>query len=637
MIKKLFKKNQLRININPKEDIGPEDIFSDVVSPLYDEINEKKLQVSVDSMRFKIFFVCTFILFFVFTAYVVYINILHGQEYKKLSQKNANEAYEVGPSRGEIKTKDGISIASADTAYDLLANPVELTDEQILEISDYIFLNFNEDVRDKLISYKKQHLGNLILLKNLSEYHADELNILLNKYNLLTLREKSIRYYPDNNLFSHILGYTANIGKEDLEKLHEYEISDDIGKKGVEYYFEKYLKGVSGIFAKFITSTGEIVKEGLVREIEKGNEVQLTIDYGLQKATYGAIEKSLKQNNLTSGAVVVMDVKTGGILALVSMPDFNPNYFVRGLTDEQASLYFNNKNKPLFNRVVAGEYATGSLIKPLIAIAALQEGIIDPKKNIITRGYIEVPSIYDSNVVYRFDDWKNHGAVDMVDAIAVSSNVYFYTIGGGYGDQEGLGAERIAKYLRLFNWGSTLGINFAVEGSGLVPTSDWKLKTKEENWTIGDTYNISIGQGDILATPLQVATATAVFASNGKLFKPFIVEKIYSQDGGLVAEFHSDIIKESFLSLENLNIVKNGMRQAVVSGSSRFLFNLPFEVAGKTGTAQTSGIANNAWFSGYGPYSDPQIVVTVLLEAGESSDKAVRVAYDIFQAYFEAH
>src|SRR3989338_2340933 len=453
MIKKLFKKNQFRININPKEDIDPEDIFSDVASPLYDDISEKKLQVSVDSMRFKLFFVGAFILLFTFMAYLIYINTYHGQEYKKLAQKNANEVYEVGPSRGEIKTVDGISIASADTVFELIANPVALSDEEIDEISNYILVSFNEDVGGKLASYKKQELGSLVLLKNLHEQQTDSLHNLLQKYNNLTLREKSIRYYPDNNIFSHILGYTSGISKEDLEKFQEYEISDDIGKDGIEYYFEKYLRGISGLFAKFVTSTGEIVKESLIREIKKGNDIELTIDYKLQNASYDAIKKATEQNNLTSGAVIVLDAKTGGIISLVSIPDFNPNFFVRGLTDDQASFYFNDKSRPLFDRAVVGEYATGSIIKTLMAIAALEEGIISPRKEILTHGYIDVSSVYDSNVIYRFNDWKNHGAVDMIDAIAVSSNVYFYTIGGGYGGQEGLGIERIAKYLRMFNWG----------------------------------------------------------------------------------------------------------------------------------------------------------------------------------------
>jgi len=633
------KKNRFRININPKESINPEDIFSDVASPLYDEINEKKLEVSVESVRFRMFFITVFALFAFLAGYLLYVNFIHGKDYKALSQKNAQESYEVGSSRGEIKTSDGRVVASVQLVFELVADPSKFTEDEIAYVVDYMVVNFEnvsyDKLFEKLMYYKQQNFGNLVLLKNLSESDVEKIYTLVNYYPQLTLREKALRYYPDQNIFSHVLGYAADISKEDLAALEEeYTLSDDIGKKGVEYYFEKYLKGVRGVFAKFVSSTGEVVKEGLIRETIKGKNIKLTIDYQLQVASYEALRKSLETNNLTKGAVVVLNAKTGAVLALASMPDFNPNYFTRGLNDAQADAYFNNKNNPLFNRAVAGEYAVGSVIKPIIAAAALEEGVISANTNLFTKGFIEVPSIYDPSVIYRYNDWKNHGAVDMIEAIAVSSNVYFYTIGGGYENQKGLGIERIAKYLKTFNWGKPVGISFATEGDGLVPTPDWKQKVVGEPWSVGDTYNTSIGQGYVLATPLQVAVSTGVFASGGKLLRPFIVEEIYSQDA-LVEKFESDIINENFISPQAIDVANRGMRQAVIVGSSSYLASLPLDVAGKTGTAQTSSSANNAWFSGFGPYNDPEIVVTVLLEEGETSDNAVRVAYDIFAAFFE--
>ena len=637
-MKTIFRRNKFRIDINSKESIDPEDIFSDVASPLFDEVNEKKLEVSVASMRFRIFFVGVFIIFFLFIVYIFYLNYKKGDYYREIAQTNAYQAYEVGPSRGEIFSSDGVALATSDTVFDLLVNPSKIDESQISQLAVYVAENFLEYDgqywENKLLTSKNQKIGSLLLVKNLSSTQVQNIGNLISEYPSLSLREQSIRYYPYGEIYSHVLGYTSEVTKEELKKLKKYKLSDEIGKGGIEYYFENFLRGINGLFAKFTTTSGEVIKEGLVREIQTGNKVTLTINSKLQEASYNALHKSLQENNLNSGAAIVLDAKSGAILALVSAPSFDPNHFVKGLTKNQAQVYLNSNIEVLFNRATAGEYATGSIIKPIIATAALEKKVIDPNKILFTKGYIEVPSIYDSSIVYRFDDWKNHGAVDMRDAIAVSSNVYFYTIGGGYENQKGLGISGIAEYLRKFNWGEALGINFATEGRGFVPTPDWKQATKNEAWTIGDTYNVSIGQGDVLATPLQVAVASAVFASDGKLFRPFVVQEVYSQNG-LVEEFGSDIINENFISGETINIVKEGMREAVVRGSSVYLSSLPHEVAGKTGTAQTSNTYNNAWFSGFGPYDDPEIVVTVLLEAGETSDRAVHVAHDIFNAYFE--
>lgn len=638
-MKNFFKKSKdLWVNMKPKEDISPEDIFSDAASPLYDTVNEKKMEVSVNSIRFRFLFISIFLLFSFFAAYIFYLHKVYGLEYQELAQRNAYEAYEIGPSRGQIISRDGVILASADTVFNLTTNPSKLTSEEIFFVSKELSDSFEnlsfEYFFEKLTVAQEKKIGSLVLVKNLTEFQMGTLNSVLQKIPKLFLRERTIRYYPFDRVASHILGYTANITREELKQIDGYSLLDEIGKKGIEYFFEENLKGLKGIFAKFITSKGETVKEDLISSTSRGNDIILTIDYSLQLASHEALSKSLRENNLTSGTVVIIDVNNGAILSLVSMPDFNPNHFVRGLSDTQAREYFDTNLNPLFNRATAGEYAVGSIIKPFIAAAALEENIIKPRQYILTKGYIEVPSVYDSSIIYRFNDWKNHGAVDMRDAIAVSSNVYFYTIGGGYKDQDGLGIDKIAKYLNMFNWGRPLGINFTSEATGLVPTSSWKLDVKDELWSIGDTYNVSIGQGDILATPLQVTSAIAVFANDGKLFRPFMVKDIYSQED-LVASFEGDIINSNFISADNLRVVREGMRRAVVSGSSRFLSNLPFDVAGKTGTAQTSGVTNNAWFSGFGPYEDPEIVVTVLLEGGETSDKAVRVAYDIFEAYFE--
>jgi len=228
-------------------------------------------------------------------------------------------------------------------------------------------------------------------------------------------------------------------------------------------------------------------------------------------------------------------------------------------------------------------------------------------------------------VFWTFNDWKEHGIVSMIKAIAESCNVYFYTIGGGNGNIDGLGIERIAKYLRLFNWGEKLGINLLGESSGFIPSKEWKQEEKGERWYVGDTYHASIGQGDILATPLQVAMATAAIANNGKIFEPQLLENDKEK-----------IIRKDFIEKQHLEIVRKGMRQAVISGSAKSLSDLPVQAAGKTGTAETfKGKDPHAWFTVFAPYDDPEIVITILIEnGGQGSSNAVPIAKQALNWYF---
>lgn len=632
------KPSDLWVSLMPKEDITPEDIFSDASSSLYKNDEEKKLEISINpwTTRFLFFSIYALLIFLAF--YTIFISMTRNEEALILAEKNSQRVYEIGHSRGDIISSDGEVLATSSSGFDIILNPTNITKEEIENLSE-AFSQSDEEVvyeylYDRIISAKEKKLGSLIILKNLKREELSGFRYLLDAYEELSINEHSLRVYRQDNVFSHILGYIAPVTEDDLLRLPQYDLLDNIGKKGIEYYFEPHLRGESGLFAKFVSAQGDIIKEEIIRSTEVGDTIKLTVDSKLQKATRDILREALEENKLTSGAAIVMNPNNGRILALVSLPDFNPNHFAYGLTNNQVELYFNNRNNPLFNRVTSGKYATGSVIKPIIASAALEEGIISPNKYLFTQGYIAVPSVYDPSIIYRFNDWKNHGAVNMRDAIAVSSNVYFYTIGGGYKDQEGLGIYKIAEYLEKFNWGSKLGINFSSESIGLVPTPEWKEEVKNENWQIGDTYNVSIGQGDVLATPLQVISSIASFANKGTIYKPYIVEEIYSQDGIVQSYNNGDIINDKFLSQETIQVVREGMRMAVTSGSSQFLSQLPVEVAGKTGTAQTSGKEANAWFTGFAPYNNPEIIVTVILEEGETSNNAVRAAYRIFKEYF---
>jgi penicillin-binding protein 2 len=291
-----------------------------------------------------------------------------------------------------------------------------------------------------------------------------------------------------------------------------------------------------------------------------------------------------------------------------------------------------DSNRPLFNRVVAGEFPAGSTIKPVMAAAALEEKIINENTTINSNGGIRISE-------WIFPDWKagGHGLTNVKKALAESVNTFFYYIGGGYDNFKGLGIDKIVKYFKLFWLGQPTGIDLPSEGTGFVPTPAWKEEAKDEVWYIGDTYHVSIGQGDVSVTPLQVANYTAFFANGGKLYKPHLVKQVLDSQNQVIKDMPTEVLATGFVSPQNIEIVRAGLRQTVLSGSARSLNSLSVPIAGKTGTAQWSTRHQpQAWFTGFAPYDNPQIVVTILVEeGGEGSAAATPIAKEIFDWYFK--
>jgi len=386
-----------------------------------------------------------------------------------------------------------------------------------------------------------------------------------------------------------------------------------------------------------VDTKGQQKKEtGMKKEIP-GENLVTSIDIDLQQKIFEVLSGKLKALKLTKAVAVALDPNNGDVLALVSLPSFDNNLFEKNSRPEELEQTLNDPDQPLFNRAISGQYASGSVIKPMIGAAALQEGVVTPSTIINdSSGRITVVNQYNPGIVYDFLDWKTHGPVNIYSAIAQSCDVYFYTVGGGYGKIGGLGVDRIKKYLELFGFNHPLGIDLPEEKSGLIPDAAWKEKAKSEPWYIGDTYHISIGQGDLLVTPLQMASAIAYVANGGSLFVPRVVDKIVDSDKNNITVFNPQIIREKFIKAENLAAVKKGMREAVVSGSAGLLSDLPVKVAGKTGTAQVAGQNQpNAWFVSFAPYDDPKIVLVILIEnGGEGSAVAVPLAKEIYNWYF---
>ena len=577
-----------------------------------------------------------FVILFLFLLQAIYLQIIKGDYYTEVSERNYTRTEAVKSPRGIIYDKNLKQIVFNVPVFDLVIMPCDFfkerngIDKKISDLSEIVGIDRN-NLNEKIEEADPFSCQPFLILENIDKEDALIIEEKVKNIDGVKLEKSSIRNYVDSNYFSNIIGYNGRISPSELEINSSYLPNDIIGKNGLEAVYEKELRGKYGKREIEMNSFGKKTRIIKQEDYQSGNNLVLNIDAELQKRIYEELEKMVEKLKTENGATVVaINPQNGAILALVNFPSYDNNLFAEGISGDDYDRLLNDATKPFFNRAISGKYPPGSTIKPLIGAAALQEKIISPTKIIIGREAIYVGS-------YRFLDWKAHGPVDLVKAIAQSCNVYFYTVGGGYGEIEGLGIERIKKYANLFGLGETLGIDLPEENKGLVPDKEWKKNVKDEGWYIGDTYHVAIGQGDILTTPLQVASYIAVIANGGKLFQPQIVDKIIDLDGNIIKDIKPKIIRENFIDLENIKWIQKGMRENVVSGSGIALANLAVEAAGKTGTAQYArNEKTHAWYTAYAPYDNPEIAIAVIIEGGgEGHAAAVPVVKEVLGWYFE--
>lgn len=509
---------------------------------------------------------------------------------------------------------------------DLPNNQPELNEN---EIFDQI-----KQAIDKISPKSLERFRPLFVIDNISYEKAMLLKIESANWRGVTLSAKIRRDYQlKAESLSHLLGYTGKINERELkDSSDEYLPIDYIGKNGLESFYESQLRGTNGYNQIEVDALGKVKKVLNSKKSEDGNNLILTIDSVAQKKLEDLLKEQLGKMGLKRASAVVMDPSTGEVLALVSLPAYDDNLFARGITKDEYKKLLEDPDRPLFNRAVAGEFPCGSTIKPVMAAAALNEGVVTENTTFLSTGGLKVGK-------WIYPDWKagGHGVTDVKKAIAESVNTFFYIIGGGYEDFTGLGLDRIVRYDKMFGLGEQTGIDLPGEANGFVPTKDWKENDKKEHWYTGDTYHLAIGQGDLTTTPLQVAQFTSYFANNGKLYRPHVVKEITSSNGQIVSDGKEDPIKQDLVSKEATDIVRRGMRQTVTNGSARSInLVVPVAVAGKTGTAQwSSKKAPQAWFTGFAPYDDPKVVITVLIEEGkEGNIAAVPVAKEFLKWYF---
>jgi penicillin-binding protein 2 len=419
------------------------------------------------------------------------------------------------------------------------------------------------------------------------------------------------RVYVEEGGFSHILGYVSYPKKDQSGIFWQEEY---IGKDGVEKQYQSLLQGVAGQRVIAINALHEVEAENVTIDPSNGENITLTIDKGVQAKLYERMEALAQKVGFTSGAGVIMDVHTGEILAITSYPQYDNNLMTNAKTKEQnaqVSRDLLDKRRKFLDRAVSGLFTPGSTIKPFIALAALMEGVISPEKNIYSSGQLVIKNKYGGPDTI-FKDWKKHGYVDMREALKVSSDEYFYQVGGGFEDQPGLGIARIDKYAKLFGFGTTTGIDLPAEEYGVVPTPEWKQKIFGEDWLVGNTYHTAIGQYGFQLTPLELVRGVALIANGGYLVTPHVL---------LGTEPEKTLIQ---LPEKDLKVIREGMHMVVHSegGTGRVLDIAGMDIAAKSGTAEL-GVSKelvNSLITGYFPYDNPKYAFVVVMEKGSRTN-----------------
>ena len=488
------------------------------------------------------------------------------------------------------------------------------------------------------------------IAEDISRESAIELSEIGSQYSGINIVVEPIRNYVNGSFASHVIGYIGRITEDEFkEKKDTYRNDDYIGRSGIEYVFEEYLKGQNGIKHIDMDVNGGITEEYIYEEAVAGSDVVLTIDANLQEVAETALKEDIEKIrnggfgeklDVKSGAVVAMNVKTGEILALASYPDYEPELFIDGISLEKWNEYNQEGANALFNRAIQGTYAPGSIFKMVTAIAGLETGAITPDEQILTRGVY--PRAHKPVCWIYTDRHTSHGLLDVSGAIKNSCNYFFYEVGYR------MGIETLEKYAKYFGLGSKTGIELPSEATGTLATRENLEKTTGETWNLGNTLSAVIGQGQNNFTPLQIAKYISILVNGGNKINPTIVKTIIKPDGTEVPKEEIDKFvqeklgtteetqEEMTFKKENIQAILEGMKSVTseTGGTAYGTFqDFEIEVGGKTGSAE-AGNKVNAWFAGFAPYDNPEIAIVVLVEGGSTGGYTAQVAKAIIQEYF---
>lgn len=592
--------------------------------------------------------------FLVLTAQLWRLQIVEGTTYRQKADNNRIRKAVIAPPRGIIYDRNGVIVASNAPIFVVSVVPADLPDRR----ESAVYLRLGELVG--VDAYKVQQAVNKaraegdlftpirvktnvdrVIVMRLEERHLDLPGVVVSV--------DSRREYDHGPLLAHVLGFTAQISPSllgqteyDSRIAQGYSPNDQIGASGLEDQYESELRGRAGRRLYEVEAGGRDVGELQRENPEPGHNLVLTIDTELQHDATEILRQGMTPDS--SGVAILTDPSNGEVLALVSLPTYDNNIFAMSERDDEKEPLLQDPKKPLFPRATAGLYPPGSTFKIVTAAGALQEGVATRDTVIESKGAIFVADDSNPNFKRRFPDWAVLGKLNFIAAIANSSNVYFFYLGGGYEPEGfvGLGNARLAHYARLFGYGAPTGIDLPVEEAGTIPDEEWKQSHLGQPWFKGDTYNMAIGQGFVQATPLQVANVTTAIANGGTLFRPRLVKDVIDSEGRVVRSMPPTATRTVGVDPVHLRTIAEGMESGFTIGTLLKKFRIPdLRVAAKTGTGEYEGprdangnLPTHGWFTAFAPADNPQIAVTVFVEKGSGSKSAAPIGMRLLRRYF---
>ncbi|MGY2572585.1 penicillin-binding protein 2 [Vibrio sp. C8] len=610
-------------------------------NPFRDYIAEARLFKS----RAVVSFVGIVFMMGILIANLYNIQVNQYQDYKTRSNDNRIKVVPIAPNRGLIYDRNGRLLAENRPVFNL-----EITPEQVKDIDGTIarLQEFLEITPEKIATFEKERrhsrrFNSVPLLTQLTETEVAKFSVQQHKFPGVTVTASLKRYYPYGEVLTHVIGYVSRINDKDIERLERdeqvanYQATRDIGKLGIERYYESTLHGTAGYQEVEVNSRGRIIRTLKYVPPIPGKDIVLNLDIDLQLYVHKLLDGR-------RGAAVVLDPKDNGILAMVSSPSYDPNAFVHGISGKEYSSLLNDKNRPLVNRTTLGIYPPGSTVKPFIAVSALKEGVVTANTTRNDPGYWKIPN----STTRPFRDWLRwgHGRVDIIKALEESVDTFFYQIAYD------LGIDRLSDWMMRFGFGDYTGIDIYEESKANMPTREWKMSRHRTPWYQGDTIPVGIGQGYWTATPMQIAKATSVLVHRGEVWAPHLLRSTINNGEEFTRQKEAEYVsyppitgvpkKYWDMAMEGMYLVNHGKK-----GTARRAFqNLKYKSAGKSGTAQVFGLAegqeynadelaehlrDHALFTGFAPVDDPQAIVTIVLEnAGGGSTNGAPVVRRIF-------
>ncbi|MDE1250177.1 penicillin-binding protein 2 [Vibrio aestuarianus] len=574
-----------------------------------------------------------------------HIQINQYQDYKTRSNDNRIKVVPIAPNRGLIYDRNGVLLAENRPVFSLEITPEQVKDmaetiarlQDILEISPEKIATFEKERR------QTRRFNSIPILTQLTQEQVAIFSVNQHRFPGVSVTANLKRYYPYGAVLTHVIGYVSRINDKDLERLEReekaanYQATRDIGKLGIERFYEETLHGIAGYQEVEVNSRGRIIRTLKYVPPVAGKDIVLNLDIDLQLYVHQLLDGR-------RGSAVVLDPKDNGVLAMVSSPSYDPNAFVHGISGKAYNALLTDKNRPLVNRATLGIYPPASTVKPFIAVSALEEGVITTKTVRNDPGYWTIPN----SKTKPFRDWLRwgHGKVDITKALEESVDTFFYQIAYD------MGIDRLSAWMMRFGFGDYTGIDIFEESKANMPTREWKMARHRTPWYQGDTIPVGIGQGYWTATPMQIAKATSVLVNHGKVIAPHLLRSTIKNGEEFSKQQLSDVetyppineVPKRYwdIAIHGMELVNHGKKGT----ARRSFYGSKYTSAGKSGTAQVFGLAENqeynadelaehlrdhALFTGFAPVEDPKLVVTIVLEnAGGGSTNGAPVVRKVF-------